>query len=62
MPDYALRRELLGDLELAAGHVRLSEAPGLGVRLTPGIEARYPFRTEAVYRCLAPAAPAADWS
>lgn len=61
MPSYPLRAALLGDLVLTDGAVRLPETPGLGARLTAETEARYPFRDEAVYRCLAPAAPAADW-
>lgn len=61
MPAYPLRAALLGDLALRDGHVHLPDAPGLGARLTAAAEARYPFRPEAVYRCLAPAVPAADW-
>jgi hypothetical protein len=45
------------------GQLLLSDTPGLGVRLTPEIEREFPFREDAVYRCLVDPskAPAADW-
>ncbi|MDX2008463.1 MAG: mandelate racemase/muconate lactonizing enzyme family protein [Meiothermus sp.] len=53
MKPYALRDELLaGPLEIRAGNLRPPVQPGLGVRLSPGLEARYPFREDAVYACL----------
>lgn len=61
MPAYPLRAALLGDLALRDGCVHLPDAPGLGARLTAETEARFAFRSEAVYRCLAPAAPQVDW-
>jgi L-alanine-DL-glutamate epimerase-like enolase superfamily enzyme len=61
MPPYPLRAALLGDLTLRDGFVHLPDAPGLDARLSAETEAGYPFRPEAVYRCLAPAAPDADW-
>ncbi|MBM6593639.1 mandelate racemase/muconate lactonizing enzyme family protein [Microvirga pudoricolor] len=63
MPPYALRDDLLAEpLGIADGHLTLSDAPGLGVRLTRDIEARYAFRADAVYNC-APGVPrASEWS
>jgi L-alanine-DL-glutamate epimerase-like enolase superfamily enzyme len=53
MKPYALRDELLIEpLFIQAGYLQVPTQPGLGVRLTPQIEARYPFRPDAVYACL----------
>ena len=60
MKPYALRDELLLEpLSIQQGYLQVPVQPGLGVQLTPQIEARYPFRPEAVYACLV-AAPALD--
>lgn len=61
MPAYPLREALLGGMGVCGGRIELAEAPGLGARLTPEIEARFPFRREAVYRCLVPAPPVVRW-
>jgi L-alanine-DL-glutamate epimerase-like enolase superfamily enzyme len=64
LPAYALRADLFAEpLEVRGGALQLSDIPGLGARLTPAIEARYPFRPEATYRCLVDptTVPAADW-
>jgi len=53
MPRYPLRDELLvHPLHIADGALLPPTEPGLGVRLTPEIEARYPFREDALYTCL----------
>lgn len=53
LPAYPLREALWTEpIKVEGGHVRLSDRPGLGVRLTPEIEARYPFRSEASYNCI----------
>jgi L-alanine-DL-glutamate epimerase-like enolase superfamily enzyme len=53
LPDYPLRTVLMGDaVALRAGKIVLADRPGLGARLTPAIEAAFPFRPEARYRCL----------
>lgn len=50
---YALRDELLEEpLRIKGGWLLAPTQPGLGVRLTPELEALYPFREEAVYACL----------
>ncbi|MCW5852130.1 MAG: mandelate racemase/muconate lactonizing enzyme family protein [Anaerolineae bacterium] len=52
MPAYDLREVLLVEpLRIQDGALRPPTAPGLGVQLTPEIEARYPFRPDAVYMC-----------
>jgi len=64
LPDYPLRAALLADpLRVKGGSISLSDHPGLGARLTPEIEAAYPFRREATYRCLVDPGllPQADW-
>lgn len=53
MPAYALREALFATpVAIAGGHLLLPDGPGLGARLTPEIERAFPFREEAVYRCL----------
>lgn len=62
---YALRDELLLEpLEIRHGKLKPSTQPGLGVQLTPDLEARYPFKDEAVYTCLVsnPSLDEAVWS
>jgi len=52
MPEFPLRREMLVDpLAIENGKLKVPLAPGLGVLLTPEIEAKYAFREEAVYPC-----------
>lgn len=61
---YALREAMLAEpWRIERGQLLLSDTPGLGVRLTPEIEREFPFREDAVYRCLVDPsrAPAADW-
>jgi L-alanine-DL-glutamate epimerase-like enolase superfamily enzyme len=55
LPAYPLREALMdGAATAGAGHITLADRPGLGARLTPEIERAFPFRDEAVYRCLVP--------
>jgi L-alanine-DL-glutamate epimerase-like enolase superfamily enzyme len=64
MPAYPLREALFAaPLGVADGRLVLPETAGLGARLTPEIERAFPFREEAVYRCLvdASAVPAVRW-
>jgi len=65
MPAYPLR-EALWPTPLAPRHGRLAlpEVPGLGAHLTPAVEAAYPYRSEAAYRCLVDptALPEARWA
>ncbi|MEO7599129.1 MAG: mandelate racemase/muconate lactonizing enzyme family protein [Opitutus sp.] len=50
---YPLRDALVTvPWQVAGGRLTLPGIPGLGVRLTPEIELMYPFREDAVYRCL----------
>lgn len=65
LPAYPLRTRLMAaPWEIKDGRLRLPERPGLGVELTPEIEREFPFRPEAVYRCLPDVSrvPPADWS
>ncbi len=49
---YELRHTLVpGPWQIEAGHITLSDAPGLGIELTPEIEKAYPFREDATYNC-----------
>lgn len=63
LPDYPLRSALLdGAVSIDAGRVRLGGRPGLGIEITADIEREYPFREEAVYRCLVdPAITRSAW-
>ncbi len=55
MPRFELRELLFSEpLKIRDGALHPPCAPGLGVHLTPEIEKMFPFRPEAVYRCLAP--------
>lgn len=57
MPGFALRDALLVEpLAITDGFLAAPSAPGIGVALTPAIEAEYAFRTEAVYDCFGTAA------
>lgn len=62
---YVLREAMLATpWQITRGQLTLTETPGLGVRLTPEIEREFPFRKDAVYRCLVdPASPPKpeDW-
>lgn len=61
MPAYPLRADLLVEpFRIEAGRLLPPETPGLGVRLDADLERRYPFREDAVYRCLAPI-PGNSW-
>ena len=49
---FPLGPEMLTEpLQIADGELRRPEAPGIGTRLTPEIESRYPFDPSAVYSC-----------
>lgn len=53
MPHFPLRDEMVIEpWAIDSGYLQLPQSPGLGVRLTTAIEERYPFREDAVYRCL----------
>ena len=52
MLDFPLGREMLGDqAQIVDGMLLRPTAPGLGLSLTPEMEARYPFDETAVYSC-----------
>ena len=52
MLDFPLGREMMGDqARIADGRLLQPTAPGLGLTLTPEMEARYPFDETAVYSC-----------
>jgi L-alanine-DL-glutamate epimerase-like enolase superfamily enzyme len=52
MLDFPLGREMMGDqARIIDGHLQRPTAPGLGLVLTPEMEARYPFDESAVYSC-----------
>jgi L-alanine-DL-glutamate epimerase-like enolase superfamily enzyme len=54
MPQFPLRERLLVEpLRIQNGRLQKPTAHGIGVRLTPEIEKEFPFREDAVYRCLA---------
>ena len=49
---YELRHTLVpGPWQIEAGHITLTDAPGLGIELTKEIEKAYPFREDATYNC-----------
>lgn len=53
MLDFPLAAEMMGDQgRIENGHLLRPTAPGLGLTLTPEIEARYPFDETAVYSCM----------
>lgn len=52
MLDFPLGAEMMGNQgEIANGRLIRPTAPGIGVRLTPEMESRYPFDPTAVYSC-----------
>ena len=52
MLDFPLGTEMIGDQgRIENGRLLRPTAPGLGLRLTPEMEARYPFDETAVYSC-----------
>ena len=52
MLDFPLGREMMGDQgRIVDGNLLRPTAPGLGLTLTPEMEARYPFDETAVYSC-----------
>ena len=54
MPDFVLRRELVSEpWNIREGRLTLPSTPSLGVRLTPEIEKKYPYRPDSAYACLA---------
>lgn len=53
MLDFPLGAEMIGDQgRIEAGRLIRPTAPGLGLTLTPDMEARYPFDETAVYSCV----------
>lgn len=56
-----LRDEVLVEpLDLRAGTLSLTSAPGHGVELPPDLEERYPYRPGSVYRIVEPLAPSSQ--
>lgn len=52
MPPFELRHTLVPEpWQIEDGYITLSDAPGLGIELTPEIEKAYPFREDATYNC-----------
>jgi L-alanine-DL-glutamate epimerase-like enolase superfamily enzyme len=52
MLDFPLGAEMIGDQgRIENGMLLRPTAPGLGLTLTPDMEARYPFDETAVYSC-----------
>ncbi|RDJ24941.1 mandelate racemase/muconate lactonizing enzyme family protein [Bosea caraganae] len=53
MLDFPLGREMIGGQgRIEGGRLLRPTAPGLGLTLTPEMEARYPFDESAVYSCV----------
>ena len=53
MLDFPLGADMIGDQGvIEAGRLQRPTAPGLGVTLTPEMEAAYPFDETAVYSCM----------
>ncbi|HKX08572.1 MAG TPA: enolase C-terminal domain-like protein [Stellaceae bacterium] len=53
MLDFPLGAEMIGDQgRIEGGRLMRPTAPGLGLTLTPAMEARYPFDESAVYCCV----------
>ncbi len=53
MLDFPLGREMMGDQgSIVEGRLLKPTAPGLGITLTPEMEANYPFDETAVYSCM----------
>jgi L-alanine-DL-glutamate epimerase-like enolase superfamily enzyme len=58
MPAFPIREAMLVEpLRFQGGRLLPPRAAGLGVKLTPQIEADFPFREDAVYRCLGQSVP-----
>jgi L-alanine-DL-glutamate epimerase-like enolase superfamily enzyme len=52
MLDFPLGSEMIGDQgKIVDGRLLRPTAPGIGITLTPDMEARYPFDSTAVYSC-----------
>jgi L-alanine-DL-glutamate epimerase-like enolase superfamily enzyme len=52
MLDFPLGAEMIGDQgKIVDGQLLRPATPGIGVTLTPEMEARYPFDPSAVYSC-----------
>lgn len=52
MLDFPLGAEMMGDqARIVDGRLLRPTAPGIGIELTPEMEARYPFDPTAVYSC-----------
>jgi hypothetical protein len=52
MLDFPLGAEMMGDQgRIVDGRLLRPTAPGIGVTLSPAMEARYPFDETAVYSC-----------
>ncbi|MDF0597647.1 mandelate racemase/muconate lactonizing enzyme family protein [Psychromarinibacter halotolerans] len=50
---HPLTDDMIGDrAPIVAGRLTRPDSPGIGVELTPEIEARYPFDPSAVYSCM----------
>lgn len=50
---FPLGAEMMGGrARIEKGHLRKPNAPGLGLTLTPEMEAHYPFDPKAVYSCV----------
>lgn len=55
LPQFALRQAMIVEpWSIQDGRLTVSDVPGLGIKLTEQIEADFPFRETAVYRCLTP--------
>lgn len=64
LPRFPLRDALcIEPWQITDGVLRLAEKPGLGLQLTPEVERAFPFREDAVYRCLTDPSklPAQNW-
>ena len=49
---FPLREAMVGDqMHIEGGRLRRPAAPGIGVTLTPQIEAQYAYDEAAVYSC-----------
>ena len=52
MPAFPIRESLMVEpLRIVNGRLQKPTAPGLGVHLTPELEAQFAFREDAAYRC-----------
>ena len=49
---FPLGNVLLADsLQIEKGHIICPTTPGIGIEITPEVEAAFPFDPEAVYSC-----------